>query len=234
MENIYHLERNTQGHIQWKQNQINFIINEYLNHNVTMQNLAKKFSTRSDTIKNMLIKNNCRIKTQGEAQRLYHRNSKVFNSIDTIEKAYWLGMLYADGNITIKPNILMRLALNTKDEDHLIRFSKFLETNRPISYSRNMAELAMNDREIVQDLINLGCVPNKTFKLNKVPIIPNELIKPFILGYFDSDGSICYSTETYKTSIYKKFRFTITGNYDFLKDLANYLAITNKRYRLPA
>ena len=36
----------------------------------------------------------------------YDRNSNVFEKIDTEEKAYWLGFLYADGYINEEHNFI--------------------------------------------------------------------------------------------------------------------------------
>ena len=47
----------------------------------------------------------------------------------------------------------------------------------------------------MEDLHNLGVVENKTYKELHIPKqIPNELIKHFIRGYFDGDGSLNYYT----------------------------------------
>jgi hypothetical protein len=44
-------------------------------------------------------------------------------------------------------------------------------------------------RKMTDDLINLGCVPNKSLILLP-PNLTEEFISHFIRGYFDGDGSI--------------------------------------------
>ena len=44
-----------------------------------------------------------------------------FKSIDSIEKAYWLGFIFADGYIN-RAETMFRFCLSVKDEDQLNRF----------------------------------------------------------------------------------------------------------------
>ncbi len=44
--------------------------------------------------------------------RNYPRNSNYFTNIDSSEKAYWLGFMYADGTVSSKTNTI---ALGLKD-----------------------------------------------------------------------------------------------------------------------
>lgn len=63
----------------------------------------------------------------------YVYNKDYFEKINTSEKAYWLGFLYADGCITrfYKGEVLksMSLEITLKDADceHLIKFKNALE-----------------------------------------------------------------------------------------------------------
>ena len=52
-------------------------------------------------------------------------NDTIFESIDTEEKAYWLGFLYADGSISSTNNTI-ELSLKSSDINHLIKFKYFL------------------------------------------------------------------------------------------------------------
>jgi intein/homing endonuclease len=53
-----------------------------------------------------------------------------------------------------------------------------------------MCQILVYSTNMVNDLINYGVIPNKTDKII-FPELPNELIRHFIRGYFDGDGSIC-------------------------------------------
>ena len=53
-------------------------------------------------------------------------NENVFDCIDTEEKAYWLGFIYADGSI-FSNGYKFELSLCGKDIEHLHKFNKFME-----------------------------------------------------------------------------------------------------------
>ena len=62
----------------------------------------------------------------------YHKpkfNENIFDIIDTEEKAYWLGFIFADGYIeTPKPNMkyTFEICLSCKDKHHLEKFNIFM------------------------------------------------------------------------------------------------------------
>jgi hypothetical protein len=48
---------------------------------------------------------------------------------------------------------------------------------------------------MVTDLINQGCIPRKTFKIDK-PNIDEQYYQSFIRGYYDGDGNFFYNEKT--------------------------------------
>ena len=58
-------------------------------------------------------------------------NNKVFDSIDTEEKAYWLGFLFADGSVSARDN-QVELSLSSIDRGHLQKFRRFLESKNDL------------------------------------------------------------------------------------------------------
>lgn len=52
-----------------------------------------------------------------------------------------------------------------------------------------MCKISYNSMAMVNDMISYGIVPNKSLKLG-IPNIPEKFYLPYILGYFDGDGSI--------------------------------------------
>ena len=76
-------------------------------------------------------------------------------------------------------------------------------------------------KKIFDDLISHGCCQNKSL-IKSAPIgIPNELMRHFIRGYFDGNGSIAYSYNRKVDKSYLKIAIT-TGSLDF----ANWLSTT--------
>lgn len=146
---------------------------------------------------------------------------KLFEKIDTEEKAYWLGFLYADGYISANKNTIS-LSLKKDDINHLKKFRSFLKLEDKsfqekkkkiddkiyISYS-----FSFDSEKIKKDLERLGCVNNKTFIL-KFPNnkqVPSKLIHHFIRGYMDGDGCITNSSTA-------KIRLEILGTKEFLTE----------------
>ena len=176
----------------------------------------------------------------------YYYNKDYFKKIDTNEKAYWLGFLYADGCITrfYKGEKLksMSLEITLKDDDceHLIKFNNALESNVPIQHriinnKYNADRLVINCTEMCKDLINLGCTPVKSLILEfpKNDIVPQEFIRDFIRGYFDGDGGVSYTEGEYyhsnRNKYYKQYHYRcyFCGNEQFLSELKKILNDNN-------
>src|SRR5271166_7037406 len=61
-------------------------------------------------------------------------NHSIFETIDSEEKAYWLGFLLADGSIQVRKNVqkIVKLALAIEDKEHLEKFKKFVNSKLAI------------------------------------------------------------------------------------------------------
>lgn len=165
----------------------------------------------------------------------YSINKDFFKKIDSEEKAYWLGFLYADGCVD-KNYRGFRFELNKKDENHLRKLLVSIGSNQPLAYKKDKyVVLQISCSEIAHDLYNLGCTPKKSLVI-KFPSdeqVPQYLIKHFIRGYFDGDGCIV----RYKTSklnkngtIYHRFAYELKflGTFDMMNGVMNYFGIPNK------
>lgn len=136
----------------------------------------------------------------------------IFETIDTEEKAYWLGFLYADGSVGSKEDKI-ELGLAEKDLKHVEKFRDFININNKISYreSSKSYRFSFRSTKCKQDLIKQGCVPKKSLIL-KFPTeeqVPYYLMRHFIRGYFDGDG---WFTNTDRT-----FQVGIIGTQDFIE-----------------
>lgn len=132
----------------------------------------------------------------------YLFDENYFENIDTEEKAYWLGFLYADGYIQNDINACqfrVTLALQQNDADHIKKFAECLSSNHPIiDVHRKVKnkeyvakQISIYSHKMVDDLYRAGCVQGKSLIL-KPPTLENDMVKHFIRGYFDGDGSIYY------------------------------------------
>lgn len=169
----------------------------------------------------------------------YKYNKDYFNKIDTSDKAYWLGFLYADGSINryyqndkLK-SMTLELGLAYKDKEHLEKFKTSLDANIPIFERLNRLKgkeyksvrIQLNNTKICYDLCDLGCTPNKTYNI-KFPtydIIPKEFMRDFIRGFFDGDGCISTTEKNGKPHI----ETVITGIKDMLESISSFLFSEN-------
>lgn len=131
--------------------------------------------------------------------RKYNLNIDYFKYIDSEHKAYWLGYLYADGNVLNGDGrkYTVRLFADEKDVDALEKLRQSLESNKPIHWSKpsstgRMGCVELCGKKLVEDVMKHGLIPNKTFKLTFPTSIPKELLRHFIRGYLDGDGCIQY------------------------------------------
>lgn len=173
----------------------------------------------------------------------YNYNEKFFKNIDSEEKAYWLGFLYADGCITrfyrndkLK-SMSLELTLQDSDKNHVVEFLKSLESNVPIQNKSigkyKASRVVINCTSMCRDLIDLGCTPNKSLTLTfpNDKILPSEHINHFIRGYFDGDGCVhysehdCYNSQRGKSYNQTTFVCSIVGTNEFLNEIKNTLSI---------
>jgi intein-encoded DNA endonuclease-like protein len=132
----------------------------------------------------------------------YQYNEDFFKIIDTEEKAYVLGLLYADGNNYVSKNgYQIRLALQESDRKTVEKVRDLLAPMKTLTLKkiiRNGVEnlyylLSIDSKIISQQLSTLGCVPKKSMILEYPSWLTDvEFQRHFIRGYFDGDGSICY------------------------------------------
>jgi len=201
--------------------------------------IIKKYNISENSIYNIL-KRNGRIHIVGNKK--YEVNEKYFEKIDNEEKAYWLGFLYADGNVRLHNGRsgILKLKLKQSDRQHIERFNKCLDSNYIIDdgleilkvkgreYKCYYSVLCIYNTKLVKDLFNLGCVENKTFKLNFPDFLDKNLIRHFIRGYFDGDGCIHKLKNRPDSFILSIF----SVSKEFLEKISEHLYYTNiyKKY----
>ena len=115
----------------------------------------------------------------------------IFETIDTEEKAYWLGFLYADGSVGSN-EAKIELGLAEQDLHQIEKFRDFIGIQNKISYRKNTKSyrFSFRSKSCKEDLIKQGCVPKKSLVL-QFPTkeqVPDKFLKDFIRGYFDGDG----------------------------------------------
>jgi hypothetical protein len=109
----------------------------------------------------------------------------------SVEMAYLLGFICADGHIASSRNSLL-IQLHKKDKYILENFMKFMKFEGKLyDYSsKTTCTLHISSKEITQDLMNFGLTRHKSQELKWIEQIPEEYVSHFIRGYFDGDGHV--------------------------------------------
>ena len=169
--------------------------------------------------------------------KLYRINQDYFEKIDSHEKAYILGFIYADG---YNREDVLELVQIASRKDILEKIREAFKSNHPIKeYTPGKFTLNIANKKLCSDLNKLGAVRNKSLILKFPSFIEDSLMPSFILGYFDGDGCVWNGKrkkmivkdtsrpEGFRERIVHNVKFTFTGNYDFINDLQDYLIDKN-------
>jgi DNA-binding transcriptional regulator WhiA len=189
---------------------------EYLNSNKSLTKICEEHNVFRQVVAPILRKKGIILK------RKTSLNTNIFKTIDTEEKAYWLGFLYADGyvchNLKSKRYVI-EVGLSNKDIDHLLKLKSFLNCGVNVKHRPeiNACRLSVYSKEMCKDLISLGCIQKKSFvlKFPSLSIVSEKLMRHFIRGYFDGDGSIGFNKRS------KSLHISVLGTKEFISTLQN-------------
>lgn len=187
----------------------------------------KKYDLKSRSFKDMGNKYKC--------------DETFFDEIDTEEKAYWLGFMYADGFISVGSTDTcsrkIGLSLAECDKEHIEKLKNALQAENPIytykvsnGYNPNSTycRLMIFSEQLVKSLIDKGCTEHKTDIITypTTDQVPYKLQRHFIRGYMDGDGSISV-TKANKRINHDSYEIKFAGTEHILKGIQNYLIENN-------
>ena len=202
----------------WTEEELQYIKDNYQD---------KSYAEIGDALGRTLGSIRTKIHRLGLKKSVYHCDYDYFKTIDTEDKAYWLGFIYADGNVN-KALSTLTINLQARDSQHLSKFNKSICGNFPIKiYDERhgdktypMCRLLVYSTKMMKDLVEAGITPNKT-KTMKMPNIPSVLMRHFIRGYFDGDGCVC--EHKHKRGLSVIGCSFVCGNSVFLEDMRKIL-----------
>lgn len=195
---------------------------KYYNNGKNQEECRKNFKISGFTLRNILKENNVKIRNKSEAAKEFTCNENYFENINTSDKAYFLGLLIADGWLNKKG---FGISLQEEDSYILQKLKLCLSytgniTKYRIKNGNIMNSLVITSIKIKEDLEKHGILKNKTHK-TYFPNIPEELYSHFIRGVFDGDGSISF----WKSKQTKNLchTFNIVGNIDLINKIQDIL-----------
>ena len=136
-----------------------------------------------------------------EKSRIYSLDQTFFEKIDTENKAYTLGILGTDGNVSLN---VISLELKREDKELLEQVSLALGSNKPIMDTihfdkrRNVytkgAKAAFISKNLVNQLKRFDIKENKSLTLDiNMDLIPDNLKRHLWRGAIDGDGSLFFN-----------------------------------------
>lgn len=158
------------------------------------------------------------------------KNESYFDVIDTDEKAYFLGLIYADGSVSQHNRLIIRLKTEDKQilsmlsqiifgKEHLYHqgprrfFCMGMEFNSSGHYA-----LYVTSRRLVSRLSELGVYPRKslTLRFPSKDQVPDRLMGAFLRGFNDGDGCINH----YSQGVTTRFRISIIAPKEFCEKMS--------------
>ena len=171
----------------------------------------------------------------------YYFNATYFNTIDSPEKAHWLGFIAADGCIiddsdqhNSGQHKRVKIALKASDQNHLVKFRDCIDSNNPIKIEKSVHNewnidtdecvITIYSSSMVDDLERKGLYPRKTYKLPfpTTRDVPHNLMSHYIRGFIDADGS--FTSRTRGENNRRVAEFSVVGaTKSFLESMAAFL-----------
>lgn len=197
----------------------------YITNNVSAREVGRKFGISKDRITKFLT-------YEGILRpKLSHTfNEDYFEEIDTEDKAYWLGFIYADGSINPSKNCL-EISLKESDKSHLEKFKKSIEYSGEVRTKEvkvkgktyGACRIELYGEKLIKDLQHKGVYARKSLIITfpSEEQVPKKLLLHFIRGYFDGDGSLY--TYHRKGCNRDEYALSIIGTQDFLNGVQNFL-----------
>lgn len=168
------------------------IVDMYKDGN-SIEEISVYLKSNYGTIRDRLLENKVCLRRTGPKRKI-SVNDSYFSYPDK-ENCYWAGFIAADGNVQGN-----QLGIILKDIDfgHLEKFKSCINLSSEIRIKPNgkykKCSIRFRSNKVIEDLENIfSIVPNKSLILLPPNILKEDLIKAYIMGYFDGDGCISKS-----------------------------------------
>lgn len=169
----------------------------------SVTSLSKIWHCDSRRISSVLRKHNVKIINHP----FKYKFDENFFTSETIESYYFWGFILGDGCITVgSGGEFISLTLNRRDVSILENFCKWTKRDeKSIKFYDKISDycrLDFHGKFFQNDFSKFGLVKRKTYN-PVIPTIPDEFIKPYILGFIDADGSTAFHKKITNNSLKK-------------------------------
>ena len=207
------------GYRIWSDELESRVMNFYKNRTIPVKEIMYRCLVAETGIIKVAKRNHIEV----PKRQIYKRNSNYFDSIDTQNKAYVLGLFYADGcNVPYRKTIA--ISLQEGDRDILDAIKIDMEYDGPLRYvdlknpkHKNHYMLYIGDKHLSEQLEKLGAGRAKSNTITFPDFIEKDLIPHFIRGVYDGDGSISWN------KIKKSWVVDIVGTLEMCEGISSYM-----------
>lgn len=165
---------------------------KYEHFEKTCPTCKKTFSFNSKNPQQIFCSQQCNAKNKA-----YEVDEKFFSQINSEGKAYLLGLMFSDGNISSKGNYIN---FSSNDKSLVKIAKKLLKSKSPIHHYESSFSLIISNQKLHSDLNKLGVLKRKSWQELSLPKIPKKLLSHFIRGLHDGDGCFYLSNPQRKYS----------------------------------
>lgn len=205
------------------------IIEKYFERNMSVEEIRKYFNLTKRTMPLIFKERGI----NSFRKNRYTLNEKYFSNVDTERKAYWLGYLYADG--FVGDEYYNNIVFAQKESDGYIvkqfandiNFTGELRRTKSSGGFEGQHQLVINfsSKQMANDLKTLKMETCKSTTMKDLPPIKEDLVRHFVRGYLDGDGSISRSVRHVYANGKKNYahRVSMIGTKPFLEKIAELL-----------
>lgn len=163
-------------------------------------------------------------------RRRFSVNDFYFDCIDNEHKAYWLGLLFADGFIVNSGHCKNTVGISLKYSDRYLLevLKKDLGSSYEIhdyystGYSNTFySKFSFVSSRIYSKFVDLGFKNKSSVGVLPVSFVPDYLVNHFIRGYFDGNGSLKKACGSHL------FSLSFCGTLETIKIIKNILGKDN-------
>ncbi len=184
----------TPNEIRLTEEDIRNVCYRYSNNETTAE-IAQTYNVCDTTIAKVLRQNGVQIRPAKRRSRI--KNHSYFKTIDSVDKAYFLGWMISDGSVVecktrTNRQKIISLEIHNKDRYILDLFADMINADKDTVKTfdkRNHVHIRFASDEMAEDLSKYGVIPNKT-QAAYLPEIREDLMHHLLRGIFDGDGTI--------------------------------------------
>lgn len=163
---------------------------------MSTEEIGAKYHISRESVYNLFERNG--FDRKRDPHRIYSIDENYFDNINTRNKAYILGLFWADGCNKVSENEV-EISLQEEDKHILESIKQELKYDKLLNFRnisknnpkrKNQWHLSITSNHISQTLNDIGMVQNKSLVVEFPKNIDEKLYPDFIRGVLDGDGCV--------------------------------------------